>query len=115
MRSLVISSFLYACEKWTLTADLERKIQATGMRYFRRLLDISYRDHVTNKEVRDSIRYTIGPYEDLITTIRCKLRWYVHITRSTGLAKMILQGAVQGGRREGKQKKEMERQHTRIR
>ena len=29
MRSLVISIFLYACETWTLTAELERKIQAT--------------------------------------------------------------------------------------
>ena len=28
-----------------------------------------------------------------------------HKTRSTGLAKMILQGTVQGGRRKGRQKK----------
>ena len=33
-----------------------------------------------------------------------KLRWYGHITRSTGLAKMILQGTVQGGSRIGRQK-----------
>ena len=34
-----------------------------------------------------------------------KLRWYGHITRPTGLAKMILQSTVQGGRRKGRQKK----------
>ena len=34
MRSLVISIFLDACEAWTLTAELERKIKATGMRCF---------------------------------------------------------------------------------
>ena len=28
MRSLVISIFLYACESWTLTAELQRRIQA---------------------------------------------------------------------------------------
>ena len=28
MRSLVTSTFLYACESWTLTAELQRKIQA---------------------------------------------------------------------------------------
>ena len=33
------------------------------------------------------------------------MRWYGHITRSTGLAKMILQNTVQGGRRKGRQKK----------
>ena len=36
------------------------------------------------------------------------MRWYGHITRSTGLAKMILQGTVQGGRRKGRQKKRWE-------
>ena len=36
IRSLVISIFLYVCETSTLTAKLERKIQATGMRFFRR-------------------------------------------------------------------------------
>ena len=109
MHSLVISIFLYACETWTLTAELERKIQAIEMRCFRRLLGISYRDHVTNEEVRNRIRHAIGPYEDLLTTVRKrKLRWYGHITRSTGLAKTILQGTVQGGRRKGRQKKRWE-------
>ena len=105
MHSLVISIFLYACETWTLTAVLERKIQATEIRCFRRLLGISYRNHVTNEEVRNRIRQATGPYEDLLTTVKKrKLRWYGHITRSTGLAKMILQGTVQGGRRKGRQK-----------
>ena len=31
MRSLVTSIFLYACESWTLTAELQRRIQATEM------------------------------------------------------------------------------------
>ena len=60
MHSLVISIFLYACETWTLTAELE-EIQATEMRCFRRLWGISYRDHVTNEEVRNGIRQAIGP------------------------------------------------------
>ena len=79
------------------------------MRCFRRLLGISYRDHVTNEKVGNRIRQAIGPYEDLLTTVKKrKLRWYGHKTRSTGLAKMILQGTVQGGRRRGRQKKRWE-------
>ena len=100
----VISIFLYTYETWTLTAELENKIEATEMRCFRRVLGISYRDHVTNEEVRNRIRRAIGPYEDLTTVKKRKLRWYGHITRSTGLAKMILQGTVQGGSRKGRQK-----------
>ena len=79
------------------------------MRCFRRLLGISYRDHVTNEEVGNRIRQAIGPYEDLLTTVKKhKLRWYGHKTRSTGIAKMILQGTAQGGRRRGRQKKRWE-------
>ena len=59
--------------------------------------------------MRNTIRHAITPYEDLITTVRkLKLRWYGHITRSTGLAKMVLQGTVQGRRLKSKQKKKQE-------
>ena len=33
MRTLLLSTFLYACESWTLTAELEKKIQALEMRW----------------------------------------------------------------------------------
>ena len=47
----------------------------------------------------------IGPHEDLLTTVKQrKLRWYGHITRSSGHAKTVMQGTVQGGRRRGRQK-----------
>ena len=51
MRSLVTSIFLYACESWTLTAELRRRTQAMEMRCYRKILHISYEDHVTNEEV----------------------------------------------------------------
>ena len=36
--SLVTSIFLYACESWTLTAELQRRIQAMEMRCYRKIL-----------------------------------------------------------------------------
>ena len=33
MRSLLTSIFLYACESWTLTAELQRRIQAMKIRF----------------------------------------------------------------------------------
>ena len=56
MRTLILSTFLYACESWTLTAEIERRIQALEIRCYRRLLNISYKDHVTNKEVHNRIQ-----------------------------------------------------------
>ena len=38
MRSLVTSIFLYACESWTLTTELQRRIQAMEMRYYHKIL-----------------------------------------------------------------------------
>ena len=45
MRSLVTS-----------TAELQRRIQAVEMRCYRKILHISYKDHVTNEEVRAKIQ-----------------------------------------------------------
>ena len=36
------------------------------------------------------------------------LRWYGHVSHSSGLAKTILQGTVKGGRRQGGQRKRWE-------
>ena len=41
MHSLVASIFLYACESWTLSAELQRRIQAMEMRCYRKILRIS--------------------------------------------------------------------------
>ena len=98
MRSLVTSIFLYACESWTLTAELQRRIQAMHMSCYCKILSISYKDHVTNEEVRAKIQQTIGSHEDLTIVKRCKLQWYGHVSRSSGLAKAILQGTVKGER-----------------
>ncbi|XP_072025056.1 uncharacterized protein [Amphiura filiformis] len=109
MRTLAISIFLYACESWTLTADLERRVQALELRCFRKILNISYKDHVTNEEVRTRVKQAIGPYDDLLSTVRQrKLRWYGHTSRSSGLAKTILQGTVNGSRKRGRQQKRWE-------
>ena len=64
------------------------------MRCYHKILRISYKDHVTNREVRAKIKQGIRPQEDLLTIVkRCKLQWYGH---------------VKGGRRQGRQKKRQE-------
>ena len=106
MRSLVISIFLYACESWTLTAELEKRTQAFEIRCYRRLLNISYKDHVINEEVRRKTQAAIGEHDELLTLVKKrKLRWFGHVSRSSGLAKTILQGTVKGKRKRGRQKK----------
>ena len=57
------------------------------------ILSSSYKDHVTNEEVRDKIQQAIGPHEDLLATMKR------HVSRSSHLAKTILHGTMKGGRR----------------
>ena len=94
---------------WTLTAEIERRIQALETRCYRRLLNISYKDHVTNEGVRNRIQNAIGVHDDLLTMVKKqKLRWYGHNSRSSGMAKTTLQGTVKGARRRGRKKKRWE-------
>ena len=68
------------------------------MRCYGKILHISYKDHVTNEEVRAKIQQAIGPHDDLLTIVkRRKLKWYAHVSRSSGQAKIILQGTVKRG------------------
>ena len=61
---------LYACESWTLTAELQRRIQAMEIRYYRKILHVSHKDHVTNGEVRTKIQQAIEPHEELLTIVK---------------------------------------------
>ena len=55
MHSLVTSIFLY---------------QAMEMMCYRKILHISYKDHVTNEEVRAKIQQAIKPHKDLLTIVK---------------------------------------------
>ena len=87
--------------------ELQRRLQAMELRCYRKILRISYKDHVTTEEGRAKTQQAIGPHEDLLTIVkRRKLQWYGHVSRLSGLAKTILQ--VEGGRRQGRQKRRWE-------
>ena len=86
---IILSIFLYT----SLTAELERSIQTLEMRCYRRLLNISYKDHVTNEEVLNRIQNSSGLDDDFLTMIKKqKLRWFGHVSRFSGMEKKNLQG-----------------------
>ena len=114
MRSLVISIILYACESWTLTAELEKRTHALEMRCYRRLLNILYRVYVTDAEVRRKIKAGIGEYDELLSLAKRRKRWFGHVSRSTGLAKTILQGRVKGKRKKRQIEEEVGRQYKKV-
>ena len=53
------------------------------MRCYCKILRITYKDHVTNEEVRAKIQQVVGPHKDLLTIVkRRKLKGCGHITFS---------------------------------
>ena len=111
--SLVTFIFLYACKPWTLIAELQRRKQAIKMMCYRKILCISCKGQVINEEVSEKIQQAIELHEDLTIVKRHKLKWCGYVSRSSGLAKTILQGTMKGRRRQGRQKKRWE-DNTRV-
>ena len=57
-------------------------------------------DHITNEEGKTRTGNAIGPYEDLTSVKRRKLKWYGHVTRSSGLAKTVQREQYEEGDKE---------------
>ena len=105
-KALVLSTLLYGCESWTLTAETTRRVQTFETKCFRRMLGISWAEHKTNEYVRAQVTLLDGPHEPLLAIIkRRKLTWFGHVSRHNTLPKTILQGTLTGGRKRGRQQK----------
>ena len=60
----------YARETWTLVAEVQRTLQSLELSCFRKILGISYKDRTTNEHVRKTVIKHIGPYDDLLATVK---------------------------------------------
>ena len=80
------------------------------MRCCRKILLISYKDHITNMEVRAKIQQAIGPHKNLLTIVkRCKLQWtYLPFIRS---GKNHLARNSETGKKTRQTEEEVGRQH----
>ena len=54
-RCFIWSVLLYACETWTLTSVLEKRLEAAEMWMYRRITRTSWKDKKTNKEVLNQL------------------------------------------------------------
>ena len=81
------------------------------MRCYRKILRISYKNHVTNEDVRSKIQQAIGPNEELLTIVkRSKLKWYGHVSRSSVRQNHLARHS-ERGKKTRQTEKEVGRQH----
>ena len=104
--SLVTSIFLYACESWTLTAELQRRIQTMEMSCYRKILRISYKRpcYQRGSPYRDPAcnRTTRRPPDHCKETLTAVIWICLPFTRCG------LQSTVKRWRRQGRQRKRWE-------
>ena len=104
LRALITSVFLYGCETWTLNAEMEKRINAFEMNCMRRLFQVHYTSHTSNKQVREQMLKYIGEHDHLLTIVKCRqLTWFGHVIRWKGsLANTMLQGGTDGCTKRGR-------------
>ena len=75
--TLILPTFLYGSENWTLTASQRRRIEAAEMKLLRPLAGYTLHEHKTNNSIRKQLRTT--SILDKIDEYRKK--WLLHIQR----------------------------------
>ena len=85
------------------------------MRCYWRLLNISYKDHVINEEVRPKKQAAIGENDELLSLVKKrKLRWFGHVSRSSGFSKDNPTGHSERKQKKRQTEKEGGRQYQRV-
>ena len=101
LKAYIWSVLLYGCECWTLTTDLERRLEATEIWFIRRILKISWKDKKSNEEVMNISGYK----RSLMKTIRKRqMKFFGHMIRADRLEKQLLCGKINGMRSRGRQR-----------
>ena len=92
---------LYGSECWTISAQMESKLQATELWFYRRMMKISWVNHVTNEEV---LRRA-GTERKIMKAIRKRqIEFLGHVMRKEGLEELMLTGRVNGKRSRERQR-----------
>ena len=96
-QSYDVSVHVYTYTK--ISPNMERKLEATEMWFHRRMLHISWKDHVTNDEVLRRGRTE----RKLTNRIRAgQMSFLGHIMRKHGLENIVVTGKIEGERSRGR-------------
>ncbi|KAI5754035.1 hypothetical protein M8J77_005263 [Diaphorina citri] len=102
LQTYIFSILSYGCESWTLKAELCKKINAFENWCYRRILKISWRDKITNREVLR--RMGKSHFEWLKIIQERKLKFAGHVLRgsSGGLMMDVIEGDMERPRTRGR-------------
>jgi len=99
MQTLVWSVAMYGCESWTIKAANSKRLNAFEMDMYRRMMQISWREHRTNNSIIEELQPTC---RFLAEVKRRKLQYFGRVVRADNLCTHILHGIIAGNRRRGR-------------
>ena len=98
LKCYIWSTLLYGAETWTLSQSLKNKIEAFEMWCYRRMLKISYTEHVSN----DVVLIFAGAKRTLLKLcLKRKLEYFGHFVREGVCQQMYVWVKQEGRGREG--------------
>ena len=77
LNTCMIPVLIYGCEPWSITKTMENRLNAAENKWIRRILRISYKDHITNESIRQRTQQPL--ISDIIKKRRMK--WAGHVLR----------------------------------
>ena len=101
LNTYIFSVVNYAAETWTFTKEIVNKINSFELWCYRRILRISYVDHVSNEEVLRRM----GTGMTFLNRMKAKkIRYAGHIMRGSGGSRsvLVLEGKFEGKRAQGR-------------
>ena len=101
VRCYVLSTLWYASDTWVISADVERKITSLEIWIYRRMMRISYKDHISNESI------LVGLCEKpklMKTGKKRKCKYFGYVLRAEGhkYQRLLLEERVNGKRGRGR-------------
>jgi hypothetical protein len=99
LKCYVWSILLYGSECWTISKEMEKRLEATEMWFLRRMLSVPW----TARETNESILKRTKSKRCLMNTIRYRqLKFLGHIIRKGCLEHLVLSGKINGKKDKGR-------------
>ena len=99
---MVFPVVMYGCESWTIKKAESQRIDAFDLCYWRTLLRVPWTARISNQSIVKEIspEYSL---EGLM--LKMKLQYFGHLMQRTdSMAKTLMLGKIEGGRRRGRQR-----------
>ncbi|GFO11604.1 hypothetical protein PoB_003810900 [Plakobranchus ocellatus] len=98
---------MYGCEAWTISKQIQNKLEATEMWFLRRMLRIPWTAKKTNEVLNEA-----NKRRSLVRTIRKRQANFLgHVMKRGKLEHLETAGKFEGKRSRGRQREKIQRRH----